>query len=111
MTMPHAPLAVRGFTQTLLSLSVFLGLTLSVGLSLVVLLKGVQSYRRSNDPALLVLSLGIVFLSGAPVLVNVGLATAGVFPTGAITTLVNCLRLTGLSCVLYVIYRTRGGTA
>jgi hypothetical protein len=111
MTVAHLPLAVGGLTQPLLSLSIFLTLTLSIGLSVVVLLKGIQSYRRLNDPALLLISLGIVLLSGAPILVNVGLATAGVLRADAIATLVNVVRLVGLACVLYVIYQTRGGTA
>jgi hypothetical protein len=98
--------AVATTTGTLVSLLLFLGLVLSVALSVVIVAKGVTSYRRSGEPALLGLSTGILLLSGAPIFLNVVLATATGLDSAVVSTLADGLRMVGLLVVLHTIYNT-----
>ncbi|MFB6075045.1 MAG: hypothetical protein ABEJ89_08540 [Haloarculaceae archaeon] len=94
------------------ALLLFLGLLLSGVLSAVVLARGVESYRRTGDPALLGLAVGILLLSGGATLVNLGLANATPLPTWAVTTAADLTRLAGLAVMLAVIYGVpESGTA
>ncbi|MDG5776399.1 hypothetical protein VB773_07755 [Haloarculaceae archaeon H-GB2-1] len=98
--------AVATPASTLVSLLLFLGLVVSMVVSVVVVAKGVGSYRATGDPAILGLSTGILLLSGAPIFLNVVLATSTGLDSAVVSTLADGLRLMGLLVVLYVIYNT-----
>jgi len=97
-----------GSTETVAGIVLCLGLIVAVVLSTTILLKGVQGYRRAHNPALLGLSIGIVFLSGIPIITNITLSTFALLDTDLIRIFANGFRLVGLGIVLYVIYGTRG---
>lgn len=99
------PLQSTGNSQ-LLALLLFLGLVLAIVLSTVILARGVQGYRRSGDPALLGMALGILLLSGAPIVVNVGVGTVTDAAAWQVSVAADCTRLSGLALVLYMIYGT-----
>ena len=90
----------------LLVLLTFLGALVSVTLSVVILAKGVQGYRRTGDVALPGLAAGILLLSGAPLLLNVLLASLTATEPTTVTTLTNVTQLLGLGLITYVIYHT-----
>lgn len=84
----------------------FLGVVVSVVLSVVVVVKGVEGYRGTGDSALLGLAGGILMLSGAPLLLNLALASlTGTAPT-TVSVVTNLIQLLGLALILHVIYRT-----
>lgn len=84
----------------------FLGVVVSVALSVVVLAKGVQGYRKTGDAALLGLAGGIVVLSGAPLLLNIALASLTATEPTTVGVLADLTQLLGLALIMYVIYRT-----
>lgn len=90
----------------LLVLSTFLVALVSVALSALILAKGVQGYRRTGDAALPGLAAGILLLSGAPLLLNVALASLTAVAPATVTALMNLVQLLGLGLITYVIYYT-----
>jgi len=101
------PLQTAGTPGQLLVLLFFLGFVLSFVLSIVILARGVQSYRQSHDPALLGMAAGILLLSGVPLMVNLLLGNTTGAGTGTIRLVTDLIRLSGLGLILYVIYRTQ----
>lgn len=93
-------------STTLLTLLTFLGILVSVALSVVVLAKGFQGYRRTGDPALLSIAGGILLLSGAPLLLNLLLTTLTNTPPTTVSIVEDAVQLLGLGSILYVIYHT-----
>lgn len=85
----------------------FVGFGLSIVLSIVILVKGVQSYRHTHDPALLGMAAGILLLSGVPLVVNLILGNTTGAGTTTIRVLTDLTRLGGLGLILFVIYRTQ----
>lgn len=88
-------------------LFLFLGFVLSIVLSVTILVKGVQSYRRTHDPALLGLAAGILLLSGVPLMLNLILGNTTVAGIETIRLIADLTRLSGLGLILFVIYRTQ----
>lgn len=84
----------------------FLGFLVSIVLSVTILVKGVQSYRHTHDPALLGMAAGILLLSGVPLLLNLILGNTTSAGSGLIRLLADLTRLGGLGLILFVIYRT-----
>jgi|GEM_PF-1981799 len=85
----------------------FLGFVVAIVLSVTILVKGVQSYRRTHDPALLGMAAGILLLSGVPLLLNLILGNTTSVGTGVIRLVTDLTRLSGLALILFVIYRTQ----
>lgn len=102
---PGAPLQATANAEVI-ALLLFLGLVLAIVLSTVVLARGLEGYRRSGDPALLGMALGILLLSGAPIVVNVGTQTLTDLAAWQVSVAADCTRLSGLALVLYMIYGT-----
>ena len=84
----------------------FVSLLVSVVLSLVIGLRGGRRYYETRNGGVLLLTLGIVLLSGVPTSINVALTTFTDLPGAAIATLVDLVRLLGLVVVLVTIYDT-----
>ncbi|MFD1588444.1 hypothetical protein ACFR9U_15785 [Halorientalis brevis] len=95
-------------TNTVASVVLFLGLLVAVIISAIILLRGIQGFRRAHNPALLGLSIGIAFTSGLPIVMNTSLSTFTVLDNRLITIVTNGLRLLGLGIILYVIDPSRG---
>jgi len=93
-------------SATMLSLLTFLGILVSVVLSVVILVKGVQGYRQTGDAALPGLAAGILLLSGAPLLLNVLLTSLTGTGLETVTVLTDLTQLLGLALITYVIYET-----
>lgn len=93
-------------SATLFSLLTFLGILVSVVLSVVILVKGYRGYRATGDGALLGLAAGILLLSGAPLLLNVVLASLTATEPAVVSVLTDLTQLLGLGLMTYVIYRT-----
>ena len=93
-------------SATMLSLLTFLGILVSVVLSVVILVKGVQGYRQTGDVALPGLAAGLLLLSGAPLLLNVLLTSLTGTGLGTVTVLTDLTQLLGLALITYVIYET-----
>lgn len=94
-------------TARLAALLAFLGAVLAVVLSVLVLARGLQGYRRSRDPGLPCLAAGIVLLSGGVVAVNLALTNVTGLDRSPIQVAANGTQLAGLVAVLAAIYRTR----
>lgn len=90
----------------LVALLLFLGFVLAIVLSIVILVRGIQSYRRAGDPALLGMAAGILLLSGAPIVLNVTVQTLTVAAAWQVSVIADLTRLCGLALILYVIYGT-----
>lgn len=90
--------------STVVVLLLFISLLVSVVLSVVIVFKGVQSYRTSHDRGIVLLVGGILLLSGIPTSINVVLATATAVPGWAVATTVDLIRLFGLVTILMSIY-------
>lgn len=90
----------------LTTILVFLGAVLSIVLSLLVLLRALQGYRRTRDVGLLTLALGIALLSGGSVVLNLALTNATSIPHAAIQAVENLVELAGLVALLAAIYCT-----
>lgn len=103
---PASPLQTAGTPRQMVVLLFFLGFVVSIVLSVTILVKGVQSYRRTHDPALLGMAAGILLLSGVPLLLNLILGNTTNASTGMIRLLTDLTRLSGLGLILFVIYRT-----
>lgn len=101
------PLQTASSPGQLLVLLFFLGFVLSIVLSIVILVRGVQSYRHSHDPALLGMAAGILLLSGVPLVLNLILGNTTGAETGTIRLVTDLTRLSGLGLILFVIYRTQ----
>ncbi|WP_018257834.1 hypothetical protein [Halomicrobium katesii] len=101
------PLQSTASPGQLLVLLFFLGFVLSVALSIIILIKGVQSYRRTHDSALLGMAAGILLLSGVPLVVNLILGNTTGASTETIRIVTDLTRLSGLGLILFVIYRTQ----
>ncbi|WP_124954266.1 hypothetical protein [Halocatena pleomorpha] len=82
----------------------FISLLISVVLSFVIGLKGIRSYRESHDRGIVLLTVGIVLLSGVPAGINVALTTLTAVPGWTVETTVNLIRLFGLVIILVTIY-------
>jgi len=91
---------------SLVALLLFVGLAVATVLATVVLARGIGAYRRTRDPGLLGLAVGIALLSGVPILANVVLQTLTGVPAWQVSAFADLLRLAGLGLVLYVIYGT-----
>lgn len=85
----------------------FLGFVVSIVLSVTILVKGIQSYRRTHDTALLGMAAGILLLSGVPLMLNLILGNTTSAGTGVIRLVTDLTRLSGLALILFVIYRTQ----
>jgi uncharacterized membrane protein len=94
--------------KTVPAVLLFLGLFVTVAISVIILWRGMRRYRADRNAALLGLSVGIVFTTGVPIIANIGLSTVASLETAAITVFTNCLRLIGLGLLLVVIYGGRG---
>ena len=100
--------AAPSSTSTVAGVVLFLGLLVAVIISAVILLRGIQGFRRAHNPALLALSIGIAFTSGLPIVMNISLSTVTVLDNKLITIVTNGLRLLGLGMILYVINPRQG---
>lgn len=85
----------------------FLGFVVSIVLSVTILVRGVQSYRRTHDTALLGMAAGILMLSGVPLMFNLILGNTTSVGTGVVRLVNDLTRLSGLALILFVIYRTQ----
>lgn len=85
---------------------IFLGILISAVLSLVILLKGIQGYRQTGELALVGIAAGILLLSGAPLLLNLGLVTLTDTSPATVSIVEDLIQLLGLGLILYVIYHT-----
>ena len=95
--------------ETVFAVLLFLGLFVTIVVSVIILWRGVRRYWQDRNAALLGLSVGIAFTTGIPIMANIGLSTAANLDTAAISVFTNCLRLVGLGLLLAVIYGSRGG--
>ena len=100
-------LQTAGTPGEMIVLLFFLGFVVSIVLSITILVKGVQSYRGTRDPALLGMAAGILLLSGVPLLVNLILGNTTSAGTETIRLVADLTRLSGLALILFVIYRTQ----
>lgn len=83
---------------------VLISLLVSIVLSLVIGVKGIRSYRQSHDRGIVLLTVGILFLSGVPVSVTVVLRTFVAVPSWAMPTTSNLIRLLGIVIIIVTIY-------
>jgi len=93
-------------SATMLSLLTFLGILVSVVLSVVILVKGSRATDRLVTSPLPGLAAGILLLSGAPLLLNVLLPSLTGTGLGTVTVLTDLTQLLGLALITYVIYET-----
>lgn len=82
----------------------FISFLVAVVLSLVIGIKGIQSYQESHDPGIVLLTVGILLLSGIAVSINVALTTFTAVPSGVVTTGVDLVRLLGVILIIVTIY-------
>lgn len=82
----------------------FISLLVAVVLSLVIGIKGIQSYRASSDRGIALLTVGILLLSGVAVSLNVALRMFTVVPGWSVTTAVNLVRLLGIVIIIVTIH-------
>jgi len=101
------PLQTTGTPAQLIVLLFLIGFVISIVLSVLILVKGVQSYRQTHDPALLGMAAGILLLSGVPLLVNLVLGNTTGTGTETIRLVADLTRLSGLALILFVIYSTQ----
>ncbi len=87
-------------------LMLFVSLFISIVLSLVIGHRGIRRYVETREQGILLLTIGIVLLSGAPIGIDVVLVTATALPGPAIAAFVDLIRLVGLVVILVTIYDT-----
>lgn len=91
-----------GYVATVVLL--FTSFLVAVVLSLVIGVKGIQTYRASHDRGIALLTVGILLLSGVAVSINVTLTTFTAVPGWVVTTGANLVRLLGVIIIIVTIH-------
>ncbi|WP_147464889.1 hypothetical protein [Halococcus sp. IIIV-5B] len=90
--------------DTSLVLTSFISLLVAVILSFTIAARAIRSYRTTRNRGIALLALGIVLLSGIPVIVNIILSTVTTMPWWVVAMTIDLIRLAGLLIILVTIY-------
>lgn len=90
--------------ETVVVVLLFISFFVAVVLSLVVGVKGLQSYRVSHDRGIVFLTVGILLLSGVAGSINVAFTLFTAVPGWIVTTGANLVRLLGVIIIIVTIY-------
>lgn len=97
------PLSTGG-TGSLVVVSLFAGVFVSIALALLIAVRAFRGYRRTQSTPLLALSAGLLLIVAVPKIANLGLINlTGVAPA-TISVLTGGCRIVGLGVILASIY-------
>lgn len=81
-----------------------LGLAVAAGLSLLIAYEALKGYRGTRDRGMLFLAVGIVLLTGGPIVLRIALPTLTDAPESVRLLSTTVSELLGLTFILYAIY-------
>lgn len=100
ISLPLQP--TTGYVATVVLLTI--SFLVAVVLSLVIGVKGLQTYRASHDRGIALLTVGILLLSGVPVSINAAFNVFTDIPVWIVTIAGNFARLLGIVIIIVTIY-------